>query len=125
MLDRMTPVVLPVDLHCQCARAHAPCRRAAALVTAAVALHGSVPAVQCEAPQLQAQIQAAWQTSAWMEDDSDDLLDPLDPGAAAPAPAPPAAARPAAPLAATVLQWATLGPSSGAQLRTQQKGCIT
>ena len=74
------------------------------MAAAALEAHRSSPAVQQSAHALQEQIRAAWQNSAWLDDDEGgaDLGSPSDAAGAAAA----------MPLAA--LQWATRGPASGA-----------
>ena len=83
------------------------CRQAAAVAAAALEVHRRSPAVQRGALALQEQIQAAWQDSAWLDDDGAGAA--FDgPGDAAAVPAA-GAAHAAAALPAAALQWATRG----------------
>ena len=89
------------------------CRRAASVAASALEVHGGSPAVQRAALALQEQIRAAWQNSAWLDDEDAGANFDI-PTEAAAAPTAAAARAAAVALPAAALQWATRGPGSGA-----------
>ena len=82
------------------------------MAAAALEIHGSSPAVQRSAYALQEQMRAAWQNSAWLDDDDAGAAFDI-PNNAAAAPTASAAGAGAA-LSAAALHWATRGLGSGA-----------